>query len=211
MTFCEVVIPSVYEKLKDIIGDFYVVGGVVRRKLAGIPYDECDIDIVSPVHEPYVVAGLVHEPYVVAGLTGEHSWNGGMGSKNFWFDGRKINVLPMKNGLAGTLKEFDFTCCQVAFDTNMELVCTVGESVLHINTRRLVPTEFLLKSKDKDLLNRSWCRMAKLTREGFKMSEDDLLALCDHWMGEVVPYLNGGQSECPSLGLVMPSTSDVVF
>lgn len=194
------------DALEAVIGKFYVVGGVCRRMLTGISYDECDIDIVSIDKEPIEVALMVDGG----------SWRGGMGSRNFEFRERKINCLPMIGNIRETLDSFDFTCCQLAYaswDAERTIFTTEGDAIRHVRERMLVPTEFILKSTDNDLLDRSWCRMAKLMREGFTMSRDNLLSMCDHWQEMKVKYMgNNGESSDPDGPVeVLGATAEVVF
>lgn len=196
-------IPQVVGKLKSIIGDFYIVGGFCRRSLSGVENKSCDIDIVSPINDPQTVADMSKCV----------NWRGGMNSVNFRMDGRKINVLPMIGSLHGTLMKFDFTCCQVAFDCDGKTVMSANHAVDHIETKSLVPTDFLLNSNDRDLLNRSWARMAKLIREGYEISKDSLLAMTDNWAKVVIPWCGDGASEqsTPFDGDVILDTDKVEF
>lgn len=194
--------PAVVGKLKSIIGDFYIVGGFCRRSLSGVENESCDIDIVSSLHEPQSIADMSKCV----------NWRGGMKSVNFKMNGRKINVLPMIGSLHGTLMKFDFTCCQVAFDCNGKTVMSAGDAIKHIDTKSLVPTDHLLKSVDQDLLNRSWARMAKLIREGYDISKENLLAMTDNWAKVVIPWCDGGASEQPSqYGKEVSDEDKVVF
>jgi len=166
--------------LKEIIGEFYITGGFLRKKLMNSSNEDCDIDIISTVHEPYYAAAMV------AKATNSEVKNGGFGSKVFDFGGRKYNILPLSGSLMKTLGEFDFTCCQVAMCSDGKLIVQ-GNAEQHIEDKRLVPTQFLRNTTDKKLAVRSWARMGKLIDEGFIINMTDLKDLCFSWRALMLP------------------------
>lgn len=171
--------------LKKLIGEFYVTGGFLRKELAGMPNDDCDIDVISVMHEPMAAALRIQMPSQIR--------QGAFGSTAVRFEDRTYNFMPMQGSIYGTLDTFDFVCCQVArTDGATYGVLSRGHAINHIRDRVLKPTPYLLHA-DKKLAKRSWARLGKLLNEGYSIAPDDLKAMCESWTRLMFP--NGGDSD----------------
>ena len=184
-------IKAVTDLAKEI-GNFFVVGGVVRRAINCGNILDCDIDIISPIWEPWEVVKEKANGFVAKSVS-----DGGDGSKYFRFAGREFNVMAMKKSITSSIAEFDFTCCQAALDTATGSILVNSMSSVAIEDaqrKAIVPTEWLLKTANRGLSLRRWCRAAKLMGEGYTLSQEMYLKMAESYKKLHCPYMDHGPS-----------------
>jgi hypothetical protein len=147
----------------------WVVGGYVRRKFLKQDLTGVDIDLVFRTEEDRTrfLGG-----FEVARTCKRFT--------SFVFCGREVQCLHRTGEtLEDFFTRFDFTLCQFA-------ACEDGayaslRALVDVQDRRLTPTTWILEDTEKDRIRLLPQRILKYTKQGFKISTEDLAKLLEQY------------------------------